>query len=721
MARLTRASGAVDRARAAVDAVLAAYAQVLFSRSRVTGALLLLATAIEPRALAGGLLAVTVAAAATRLLGLGEHAIERGPHGYNALLVGLSVGHRFGVAAPAVALAVGAAVVTVLVTAALTEGAERVGGGPVLSLPFVLVCWLTLGVASPLGLSAVDAPREPRGLLAVLGALFFVPRADAGALVLAALLWHSRIASLLALGCAALAGALGAACPALGQPPIGAAITLNAMLTAVAVGGVWFVPSPSSFALGAAGALASLGVTVGLASAVARVGLPLLILPFNASVWLVLYAARRRVFDARPKSVDFVPGSPEDNLAYYRTRLARFRALYAVAFRLPFRGAWVCTQGVDGRFTHQGEWRHAFDFEVRDDDGRFFKGAGTAIEDHHCHRLPVLAAADGVVVKVVGDVPDNAPGGLDLERNWGNCVVVRHAPGLHSLVAHLARGSVSVREGQPVRRGDVLGACGSSGRSPRPHLHFQLQSTAALGAPTLPCRFTDAIVRRRDERVALAVSPAEGDVVRNVEPDEALASLLAFEPAATLAFRSRGSIEHVEHEIDLLGNLVLRSREHGATLCFARSDDGFTSYDPLGPAASVLHLLRAALSRVPFDGAPDLVWTDYLSPRWSARGGLGALLSLAAPFLPGPGLEMRYRLRRRPDGVDVLGESLRAHGGEPAVRTIAALRRGVGVARLEVRAAGRALVAERLSSDVEPPARWSRELGVPLVSAGGPA
>jgi hypothetical protein len=178
---------------------------------------------------------------------------------------------------------------------------------------------------------------------------------------------------------------------------------------------------------------------------------------------------------------------------------------------------------------------------------------------------------------------------------------------------------------------------------------------------------------------------------------------------------------HLEHEIDLLGNLVLRSREHGATLCFARTDEGFTSFDPLGPAGSVLHLLRAALSRVPFDGAPGLVWTDYLSPRWSAGAGLRALLALAAPFLPDAGLEMRYRLERRADGVDVVGASLRANRGEPAVRTLAALRRGVGVARLEVRAAGRALVAERVSWDAEQAARWPRELGVALVSAGGPA
>ncbi len=716
-----RLAWGLGRARAGVDAVLAAHAQVLFARSRVTGALLLAAIALEPRALVMGLLALAVAGAAASLLGVAEGAIESGPYGYNALLVGLAVAHRFGAGSGAVALLVAAAVLTVLTTAAVAAAAERAGAVPVLSVPFVLVAWAVLGAAPSLGLAGAADAAPPSGLLESLGALFFVPRPDAGLLVLAALLWHSRIAAVLALGAAALVASLGIACPAVVQGALGPALALNAMLACVAIGGVWFVPSPSSFLLGGAAALASVALTLALAPALGRLGAPVLILPFNLAVWLVLHATRRRVLDARPKSVDFVPGSPEDNLAYYRTRLARFRALHAVTFRLPFRGAWVCTQGVDGALTHRGEWRHAFDFEVRGDDGRLFRGEGASAEDHHCFRLPVLAAADGLVVKVVDDVPDNAVGEMDLRHNWGNCVLVRHAPGLHSLVAHLARGSVRVREGQPVHRGDVLGACGSSGRSPRPHLHFQLQAKPSLGAPTMPCRFSDAVVRDAQgagEVVSLATAPAEGDVVRNPEPDDALAALLVFEPGSTLAFRTRGAREHVEHEVDLFGNRVLRSRELGAVLCFARGEDGFTCFDPLGPRASVLHLVRAALPRVPFDAAPGLAWTDYLPARWSAWRGARVLRDLAAPLLPGSGLEMRYRMRPHAAGVDVVGESLHRRGDGPAVRTLAALRPGLGIARLEVHVAGRAFVADRIGPLVQEVSHDRVEMVGPGVAAG---
>ena len=53
---------------------------------------------------------------------------------------------------------------------------------------------------------------------------------------------------------------------------------------------------------------------------------------------------------------------------------------------------------------------------------------------------------------------------------------------------------MTVAVGQTVRGGEVLGLCGNSGRSPEPHLHFQLQSRAELGSPTVPCHFSDCVL-----------------------------------------------------------------------------------------------------------------------------------------------------------------------------------------------------------------------------------
>ena len=74
---------------------------------------------------------------------------------------------------------------------------------------------------------------------------------------------------------------------------------------------------------------------------------------------------------------------------------------------------------------------------------------------------PIKAPADGVVTLVAPSLFFN-----------GNVVILDHGLGVTTLYAHLAR--FSVIEGQPVRRGDVIGIVGKTGRVTGPHLHFGL-------------------------------------------------------------------------------------------------------------------------------------------------------------------------------------------------------------------------------------------------------
>ncbi|HEY2513523.1 MAG TPA: urea transporter [Polyangiaceae bacterium] len=709
-ALIERARALGSRGLALVDAVLGAYASLLFSRSRVTGALLLAATAWEPQALILGLAALAGAALLSAGMGLGREALTPKPYGYNALLVGLGVAHGFALEPASLGVALLGGALAVLVGTALGSLASKLGEPPLLSLPFIAVAWILGGCASLLGLTPAlaSAPASvftPEGLLGVFGLLVFLPRPEVGALVLLALLVHSRIATLLAGLAVALVLLLGRVAPDVLFEPLAPALALNAFLAAMAVGAVWFVPSRSSFAAALFASLASTALVASMARPLGALGLAPLILPFNLSVLLVLFAARQRPYDRSPRSVDFSPGSPEENLAYVETRRARFRALYGIEFRLPFRGAWVCTQGVDGTLTHQGSWRHAFDFEVQDAEGRRFARDGATPDDHFCHRLPVLAVADGTVVKVEMDVPDNAVGGLELQRNWGNVVVLHHAPGLFSLVAHLAQGSARVAEGNRVRRGDVLGLCGNSGRSPRPHLHFQLQGTAALGAVTLPCTFSDAAcIHQGAERVAPARTPREGEVLRNLAPDEARAAFLSFPVGATSTYRVAGRTETLEHDLDLYGQRLLRSRELGAALYFATTEEGLTAYEALGARRSVVHLLRKALGRVLFDTADALVWSDHLPARATGHVLLRPLRDLVAPFVPSAGLEMEYRAVRADDGdLEIVGRSLRTRRrGAPLVQTYARLSRAHGVVTVEVEERGRTRRVDRLDDRGEP-------------------
>ncbi len=72
----------------------------------------------------------------------------------------------------------------------------------------------------------------------------------------------------------------------------------------------------------------------------------------------------------------------------------------------------------------------------------------------------VLAPADGVVISV------GEKGG------YGNAIVLNHQYGVATRYGHLS--GYNVRPGQKVKRGDVIGFVGSTGRSTAPHLHYEV-------------------------------------------------------------------------------------------------------------------------------------------------------------------------------------------------------------------------------------------------------
>jgi murein DD-endopeptidase MepM/ murein hydrolase activator NlpD len=552
----------------------------------------------------------------------------------------------------------------VAVQAALDAGLGRTLELPALSLPFVLVAWgLVLVAASVPGLVpvAAGAPSSPPawlpelvgGWLTALASVLFVPGPAPGALVALAIVLETRIGLSLsvlgfAVGHAALQAFSGSA-----RPPVG--LEENALLAAMSLGGAWLVPQRSAFALAVLGAG---GAALGTVALSALTALPALIGPFNVVTLGMVLALRQRVGGAAPRLVDFVPGTPEANLAYHRTRVARFGTRW-LRLALPFLGRWTVTQGVDGGITHVGPWRHALDFEVQGADGRVFSAAGARLEDFHCYRLPVLAVAAGRVVKVVHEVPDNPVGEHNPDDNWGNLVMLEHGPGLYSLVCHLAPGTVEVVEGQRVGQGARLGRCGNSGRSFVPHLHLQLQASPRLGAATLELELNELV----DESGAGPVLfrscvPTRGARVRNLDPRDELAALFTLPVGARLDFALDGprgpSRERVEVSVDLWGALVLES-ERGHRLHVERTPRQFIAHDCLGSRHSALFLWAAAAPRVPLELPAGLVWDDVVPrrafrPRWRAWA-----TDLLEPFLGEGPLRLDFTSSLEADALTVRG------------------------------------------------------------------
>lgn len=77
--------------------------------------------------------------------------------------------------------------------------------------------------------------------------------------------------------------------------------------------------------------------------------------------------------------------------------------------------------------------------------------------------MPIRATADGIVTRAVN--VDNG--------GYGKLVVVRHLYGFSTAYAHLS--SIKVKVGAVVKKGQILGNSGNSGRSTGPHLHFEVQ------------------------------------------------------------------------------------------------------------------------------------------------------------------------------------------------------------------------------------------------------
>lgn len=191
----------------------------------------------------------------------------------------------------------------------------------------------------------------------------------------------------------------------------------------------------------------------------------------------------------------------------------------ATLLSLPFSGRWLVFWGGDTKelnYHHNvRNQRFALDFLGADERGRTRKGPGAKNEDYLCFGREILAPADGVVTEAIDGVRDNAPGSMNPFSALGNAVVIQHRDGEVSVLAHLKQGSVRVKAGDKVARGQVIGLCGNSGNSSEPHLHYHLQNTPVVQDGTgIKCFFGKVAVYKGATREARAdYSPVKGEIL----------------------------------------------------------------------------------------------------------------------------------------------------------------------------------------------------------------
>ncbi len=685
------------------EGFISSYAQVFFSDNRWFAVILLAVSFIDRHVGAAGAIAVLTGNLAASSLGYSDWYLRKGYYGFNGLLVGLGFGLAYqpGVAFYTILIVV--ALLTFLFAVAL-QGILYKYGLPYLSVPFLLGIWLITsasGEFTSLGLSVrgvyfnnelyalggkllVDAvdffdrfiqPVPVRTYLYSLGAIFFQYNMLSGALIALGLLIYSRIAFSLSVVGFALAWGFyrltGADIDYLGYSFIG----FNYILTAIALGGFFILPSRWSYAW----LMLLLPMVIVVALSVQKIfsilQLGVYALPFNLIVITFLYVLKlRKSQGTRLIETPIQQFSPEKNLYQYKTNTARFLPAGTLSIGLPVIGEWKISQGYEGEYTHKGAWSDALDFIMTGQDGSQFRGNGLSLKDYYCYEKPVVAAADGIVADVLDGIPDNILGDSNLKQNWGNSVVIRHTDYLYTQVSHLMPNSIKVKPGDRVSKGDIIGLCGNSGRSPYPHLHFQVQTTAHIGSQTLRYPLSDYLVRQDGELILRTSDvPELNELVSNIRSHTSLLKAYHFLPGLRLDFSVNDANpkwlngkHRFEVKTDEYNNSYIECQNTGASAWLYNSGNihYFTNYT--GSRNSLLYYFYLSNYKVITGFYPNLTVTDTIPVHNVYRSLHLFLQDFAAPFYIY--LKSSYFIKYTKVSDDLLASDIQLQSGIEADR-----------------------------------------------------
>ena len=205
----------------------------------------------------------------------------------------------------------------------------------------------------------------------------------------------------------------------------------------------------------------------------------------------------------------------------------------------PLRGSeWLAVNGPSNTSGHRRALipvgggahiaqRFAIDFVQLHPDGRSFNGDQKSNKAYRCYGAEALAVADGVVVATKDGIPENIPGAtsravpITLETVGGNHVILDLGNGRFAFYAHLQPGTLRVKNGDKVRRGEVVGLVGNSGNSTEPHLHFHISNAnSPLGSEGLPYAFASFEVQGKGRGWKPTTPPAAAEKRKNEMPLE---------------------------------------------------------------------------------------------------------------------------------------------------------------------------------------------------------
>ena len=643
------------------------YATILFSDSVLLGLMLLTITLLSPVVGLSGLFSLIVAILAARILGFEHWESSSGITAFNSLLAGMMVGYYYPMQIISsstinyLCFLLLVSLFTLLLYLFSSYLFQQFFRLPSMSLSFSIVAillWYYFARKGYLSNYPFDKillfsptlklPEFWRLFFISLGSIFFTPEVSAGILVSIALLIITRIG----FGLALLGWTLNYILMRLAgvQPGSGVFYSgFNAILIMYAVAGIYLLPGKSSILIG----LIATGIGF-LFTALFNVvyyyynaftglytplAVPVFAFPFNIVVLLVIFSLRLRLKVDKPVMNDYGVFNPELALQTYQERYKRFSHLGIPQFAMPLNGLWTITQGNNGIYTHKLDWAYAWDFEMLNSEGRNYDKENNNLNDYFSFGKPVLASAAGCVVKICEGVADNPIGQVNTKENWGNYVCLSHSYGLYSFYAHLKQGSIRVKVGDYIQKGDCIAQLGNSGRSAVPHLHFQVQLGIEPGSPTRLSHLINYKLIKEDKTLEFIGSgiPKEKETLSALVAEPHLQSILALQQQNEQQLKvTRGKKQSTELwkvHLDLWGNFTIKSTKH-TDLSFSVYDGIYNALSLKGNRKSALTAFALLISRLPYSEKQEIYLSDEPPLSVIISPALRHIVLLFSPLFP---------------------------------------------------------------------------------------
>ncbi len=612
-----------------LQCLLNSYSLMFFSLNNVFAAIIILVTFFTPVVGLCGFLAVVLINVSAYIMGFNRDEIKNGLFGFNALFLGLSLGYEYSYNITFVILFITSILILLLITVWL-KGLFAIHNLSFLSFPFIFAYWIISLAASnftniQLDESHIFAINEiaksqssywyqlihsiddislfPFALsfFKTLAGTFFQTSILGGMLIAFGLLYFSRIAFSLSV--------IGFCLAYLFYSFFGADVNdlnllgSNFIFIAIAIGCFFLIPNSYSYITVIILVPILLFVSLSLNKVLFIFQLKAYTLSFSIVCTTFLYSLNQRWFHNYLHLATLQYFSAEKTIYKYLNSLQRFKNEHLYKLALPFFGEWNVSQGYNGKITHLGDWSKALDFVIVDSKSNTYKEPKSAREgfsrdNFYCYNKEVFAPYDGYVYTIINTVEENDVGDVDTEHNWGNTIIINHLNGLFSQISHIKKDSFGVFVGQYVTKGTYLATCGNSGRSPEPHIHFQLQTIPTVGAPTLEYPISYFIERTGlEKKLRISEVPKEGSFISNVQVNQLLAFGFSFLPGQKIVFKNEtvGAFINWEVFTDAYNKTYIYCDESKSYAYFVNDGVMFYFTDFEGDNSSVLfHFYLAA-------------------------------------------------------------------------------------------------------------------------------